>query len=134
MRNGAKRQTDDRWRGTGNILLELILSQHEHLGVAPEALDGSQIRGALVAVLWRGHDLEHVERGPRHVVAEHLEVGELHESRGLEVHVVCADFLAAFFYRVGDVFLLGALVCPQAPDEVVEGFFEPGDSLDTDSA
>ena len=63
-------------------------------------------------------------------MAKHLEVGELHEGRGLEIHVVGADLLAAFFYGVGDVFLLGALVGTQAPDEVVEGFFEPGCVLD----
>ena len=80
-------------------------------------------------VFGRGHDLEHVERGPGHVVAEHFEVGQLHEGRRLEVHVVCADFLAAFLDRVGDVLALGALVGAQAPDEVIEGFFEPGPAL-----
>jgi hypothetical protein len=78
-----------------------------------------------MSVFGRRHDFEYVEGGPRHVMAKHLEVGELHEGRGLEIHVVGADLLAAFFNGVGDVFLLGALVGTQAPDEVVEGFFEP---------
>ena len=58
-------------------------------------------------------------------MTEHLEVGELHEGGGFEVHIVGADFLATFFYRFANVFLLGALVVPQASDEVVERFLEP---------
>jgi hypothetical protein len=58
-------------------------------------------------------------------MAKHLKVGELHESGGLEVHVVGPDLLAAFFYRFGDIFLFGAFVVPEASNEVVEGFLEP---------
>lgn len=88
MWNGAQGQADDGGRGTGNVLFELVLSKHQDLGVPSEALDGSQIGGALVAVLWARHDLEDVEGGPGHVVAKHFEVSELHEGRRLEVHVV----------------------------------------------
>ena len=59
-------------------------------------------------------------------MAEHLQVGELHQGGRLEVHVVGADFLAAFFDAVGDVLLLRAFVVAQASDEVVEGLLEHG--------
>ena len=62
-------------------------------------------------------------------MAKHLKVGELHEGRGLEVHVVCANFLAAFFYAFGNVLALVSLVVAQASDEVEEGFLEPGNRL-----
>lgn len=58
-------------------------------------------------------------------MAEHLEISELHECRGLEVHVVGPYFLATFFYALGDVFAFAALVVSEAPNEVEEGFLEP---------
>lgn len=62
-------------------------------------------------------------------MTEHLEVRELQERRGLEVHIVGPDFFATFFYRVLDVFFLGAFMVSQAADEIVEGFFEPTTSI-----
>ncbi len=46
---------------------------------------------------------------------------------GLEgpTHILAADFGAAFFQTVLDVFPLVALVVPQASDEVVQRFLEP---------
>lgn len=82
-------------------------------------------------------------------MADHLQVNELHEGRGLDVygrckrlsgnhlgigyweltHVLAADFGATFFQAVLDVLALVALVIPQTSDEVVEGLFEPVGSV-----
>lgn len=121
-------------------LLEQIGGEHEDLCVGAEALDGAEVADALLVVLWRRHDLEHVERGPRHVVAQHFQVDELEEGRGLDVcrsqhgrgakerrltHVLAAHLGAAFLEALLDVLPLAALVGAQAPDEVVERLFEP---------
>lgn len=58
-------------------------------------------------------------------MAEHLEVSELHESSGLEVHVRGPNLLATFLDRLVDVLFLGALVVAQSSNEVVQRFFEP---------
>jgi hypothetical protein len=79
-------------------------------------------------------------------MADHLEVHQLEESRGLDIcgrlsiqgrhygtqgeqrtHVLTANFGAAFFQAVLDVFLFVAFVVPQPSDEVVERLFEPGE-------
>ena len=62
-------------------------------------------------------------------MADHFQVYELKQGRGLEVHVLTANFGATFFQAVLDVLLLVALVVSQTPDEVVEGFLEPVPSL-----
>jgi hypothetical protein len=41
-------------------------------------------------------------------------------------HVLPTDFCSTFFQAVLYVCLLIALVVPQSPYEVVEGFFKPG--------
>ena len=79
-------------------------------------------------------------------MADHLEVHQLEESRGLDIcsrlsvrghhhgtlgrrrtHVLTANFGAAFFQAVLDVFLFVALVVPQPSNEVVKRLFEPGE-------
>ena len=62
-------------------------------------------------------------------MAKHLEVCKLHESGGLEVHVVGPDFGATFFYRGCDVFFLAAFVVSEASNEVIEVFLEPEEGL-----
>ena len=76
-------------------------------------------------------------------MADHLEVDELEQGRCLDVctsrsawrppeglggptHILAANFGAAFFQAVLNVFPLVALVIPQASDEVVQRFLEPG--------
>ncbi len=76
-------------------------------------------------------------------MANHLEVDELEQGRRFDVctmgsawrrleglggptHILAANFGAAFFQTVLDVFPLVALVVPQASDEVVQRFLEPG--------
>jgi hypothetical protein len=131
MRYGAQRQSNVRRCRAHDVLLELVLCQHQDLCVSAEALDGSKVSRALLLELGARHDFEDVEARPRHVVPEHLEVGELHEGRGLQVHVVGPYLLATFSDALGNVLFLRALVVAQASDEVVEGFLEPGPALAT---
>ena len=72
-------------RSRVTCLLEEVRRQHQDFCVRPEALSGAEISNALLVVLWRGHDLEDVERGPGHVVADHLEVDQFEERRRLEI-------------------------------------------------
>ena len=75
-------------------------------------------------------------------MANHLEVDELEQGRRFDVctmgsawrrleglggptHILTANFGAAFFQTVLNVFPLVALVVPQASDEVVQRFLEP---------
>lgn len=78
-------------------------------------------------------------------MAHHLEVDELEQGGGLDVclgsldsceqhpthrghrltHVLAANFGAAFFQTILNVFLLVPLMIAQTSDEVVEGFLEP---------
>lgn len=85
-----------------------------------------------------------MERSPGHVVPNHFKVDELEQGRGLDVcmsgsagrvggtscsrptHILTANFGAAFFQTVLDIFPLVALVVPQTSDEVVQRFLEPG--------
>jgi len=120
MRYSTKRKTNVGRAGAHNVLLELVLGKNQHLGVSPEALYGSKVAGALLLELGTRHDFEDIEAGPGHVMAKHFEIGQLHEGCRFEVHVVGADLVATFFYALGDVFLLAALVVAQASDEVVE--------------
>ena len=134
---------------TTTHLLEKIRRQHEDVSIRPERLHGAEVADALLLVFRRRHDLEDVERGPRHVVAHHLEVYEFEQRGGLQVctaasarvpvlsrsrpeeatrtHVLAPNLLATFFQAVLYVLALVALVISQASDEVVEGFLEPGD-------
>jgi len=128
MRDGDERKADGGQLGRVQVLLKQVLGQHQDLGVWTEGLDSSEIADAFLQVLLAGHDFEDVERGPRHVVAEHFEVDELEQSGGLVVHVGTANLATAFLQAVLDVFFLIALVVPHAPDEGVEIFFEPGRS------
>lgn len=128
-------------------LLQQIRCQHENLRVRPEALHSSKISHALLVIFGRRHDLENVEGRPRHVVADHLQVYQLEERRGLDIcpprnasaslvrtapgvnngltHVLAANLGTTFFQGLLDELLLVALVVPQASDEVVERLFEP---------
>lgn len=125
VRDSAQWKRNVRRRRAHNILLELVLCEHENLRVPSKALYRSEISRALLLELGARHDLEHVEAGPRHVVTKHFQIREFHERSGFEVHVVGPYFFATFFYALGDVLFLRALVVAQASNEVVEGFFEP---------
>lgn len=78
-------------------------------------------------------------------MAHHLEIDELEQGGGLDVclgsldsyeqhptrrgprltHVLAANFGAAFFQTILNIFLLVPLMISQTSDEVVEGFLEP---------
>lgn len=113
------------WPSHCTNFLEQIFGKHEDLHVRPEALYGSEIANSLFFVIGRRHDFKNIERGPRHVVAEHFEICELQQGRSLEAHVLAFDFLATFSNAGLNVFLLVAFLVPESSNEVVEGFFEP---------
>lgn len=66
-------------------LLQQISSQHQNLSIGPKALDSSQISHPLLMVFGRRHDLEYMERRPRHVMPDHLQIDELQQRRRLEI-------------------------------------------------
>ena len=66
-------------------LLEQIRCQHEDFCVWPKRLNSAKVSNALLVVFWGGHDLEDVERRPRHVVAKHFEVYELKKRCRLQI-------------------------------------------------
>lgn len=55
-------------------LFDKVRGKHEHVCVLLEGLGGSQVACTLVQELWTGHDLDDVERGPGHIVPEHLKL------------------------------------------------------------
>lgn len=67
-------------------LFEKICCEHENLGVGAEALYCSKVPHALLVILGRGHDLEDMERRPRHVMPDHLQIHELQQGNGLDIY------------------------------------------------
>jgi hypothetical protein len=57
-------------------LLEELRAQHDHVGGRSERLAAGEVADALQAEAVLGHDLDDVEGGPAHVVAEHVELRE----------------------------------------------------------
>jgi hypothetical protein len=66
-------------------LFQEVGSKHQNFSVRTEALDRTQIPNPFLVVLWRGHDLEDMKGGPRHVVAEHFKIDELQQGRCLDI-------------------------------------------------
>lgn len=55
-------------------LLEQIGSQHQHVRVLVERLNGAQIPYALEMNLGRRHDLYDVKGSPVHVISQHIKL------------------------------------------------------------
>src|SRR5688572_31786373 len=72
-------------------LLQQVGRQHEDFSIWSKALHSSEVAYALLVILGRRHDLKDVEGGPRHVVADHLEVDELEQGRSLDICKYMSD-------------------------------------------
>lgn len=66
-------------------LLEEVCCEHQNLGIWAKALDCTEIANTLLVVLGGGHNLEDMEGGPGHVMAEHFQVYQLQQGSSLQV-------------------------------------------------
>ena len=87
-------------------------------------MDGAEVADALGLEERVRHALDAVERGPVHLVTEHLQICQLEDGLGLEVHVVLVDLVPAFLDAGGDVRRLGLLVRPDPLDKVRQRLLE----------
>lgn len=106
-------------------LLQQICRQHQDFCIRAETLDSSEVADPLLYIFGRGHDFKYMEGSPGHIMPEHFEIYKLQQGRGLDIHVLPTNFCPTFFQAVLYVCLLVALVVPQSPYQVVEGFFKP---------